>query len=116
MTKALWTLVLLPFAAAFATPSFAGAGSEVPQFGFQQICRATSDISLGDEQDNKQCMADEAGAKKQLASKWTSYPAGARSRCSAETQIGGDPSYVELETCLDLDDMTREGATAGMRD
>jgi len=29
-------------------------------------------------------------------------------RCSAETRIGGSPSYAELSTCLDMDKSVTE--------
>ena len=87
-----------------AMPSLAKAGPAMPQFDVGRTCHETSDLDPADPGEFKVCMDDEAGEKKQLASKWTSYPASARSRCSEETTIGGvAPSYVELSTCLDLD-------------
>ena len=86
-----------------AMPSLAKAGRVMPQFEVGLTCRDTSNLDPTDVGSFKVCMSDEMGEKKQLASKWVSYPAGARSRCSAETVIGGDPSYVELSTCLELD-------------
>ncbi|GJE45290.1 hypothetical protein [Methylobacterium soli] len=103
MRTPLRTLLLVSVTVAASVPSLAEAATAMPQFDTQQICRTTANLGYTDEQDYKSCVADEVGAKKQLASKWTSFPADARFRCSAEAQIGGDPSYVELATCLDLD-------------
>jgi hypothetical protein len=85
-----------------ATPALADAGSAVPQFDVTQTCRATSNLGLADEQSFATCMADETDARKQLASKWSSYSGTAKSSCGAEARIGGDPSYVELSVCLDF--------------
>jgi hypothetical protein len=85
-------------------PSLAEAGSATPQFDVQKTCRDTSNLGLADDQNFKTCMTDEVGEKKQLASKWKSYSPSTRSRCSEETTVGGvAPSYVELSTCLELD-------------
>ena len=103
-------LMLLSLAFALPMPAFAAAGSAVPQFDVTQTCRATSNLGLADEQSFATCMRDETDAKKQLANDWRSYSGAARSTCSAETRIGGDPSYVELSVCLDLDRSAYRGS------
>jgi hypothetical protein len=75
----------------------------MPQLNVEPSCRAATNLHLANNQSFASCMRDEAEAKDQVAKSWTSYPAAARARCSAETMIGGDPSYVELYTCLDMD-------------
>jgi len=101
-------LWLVSIALAVSTPALARPSSAIPQFDAAQICHATSNLGLGDDQSFPQCMQDETEAKNQLAKDWTSYSAEVRSRCSAETMIGGSPSYVELSTCLDMDKSVTE--------
>jgi hypothetical protein len=113
MTKALRKLLLVSAAVAFSTPAFAEADAAMPELDVQRSCRDTWSPGLAVEQDFRVCVGDEALAKKLLASKWTSYPAGARARCRAETTIQASPSYVDLTTCLDLDDLAAESSTAG---
>jgi hypothetical protein len=103
-------LLLVSIAVTLSTAALADAGSAVPQFDVTGTCRATSNLGLADEQSFATCMTDETDAKKQLASQWTSYSGAARSRCSAETQIGGDPSYVELLVCLDFARSVSDGS------
>src|SRR4051794_22048373 len=95
-------LMLVFLALALPTLALAGAGPAMPRFDVTQTCHATSNLGLADEQSFTQCMRDETDVQKQLASNWTSYSAPAQSRCSAETMIGGSPSYVELSVCLDI--------------
>jgi hypothetical protein len=96
-------LILFSVALALSTPALARADSVMPRFNVTQTCHATSNLGVGDEQSFAVCMRDEIEVEKQLANTWTSYSSAARSRCSAETMIGGNPSYVELFTCLDID-------------
>ena len=66
-------------------------------------CRAAAHIGEAAGQTFKECMHDELEAKNQVAKNWASYRAEARARCSAEVMIGGNPSYVELPECLEMD-------------
>jgi len=106
-------LMLLFVALPLSTPVFARADSAMPRFTVTQTCRGTSDLGVGDEQSFAVCMHDETDVERQLAITWTSYSAAARSRCSAETMIGGNPSYVELFTCLDIDRSLSGGNASG---
>jgi hypothetical protein len=45
-------------------------------------------------------MSDEQKAKRQLASQWSKFPAAIRASCTSQENIGGTPSYVSLQTCL----------------
>jgi hypothetical protein len=98
------------FAAAYLVQPVA-----TPQLNVEPSCRAASSVRLADSQSLAECMRDEAEAKKEVAKNWTSYSTAARSRCSAEVVIGGDPSYVELYECLDINkNLSRRSAgTAG---
>ena len=81
----------------------------VPRLHVEPSCRAVSSLDLAGGQSFSECMKDEAEARKELAGKWNGYPAASRSRCSAEVTIGGDPSYVELLECLEMNKFSRTG-------
>jgi hypothetical protein len=74
-----------------------------PELHVEPSCRAVTNLHLPGGQSFTQCMQDELEARQELAKKWTSYSAPARSRCAAEVMIGGGPSYVELLECLEMD-------------
>src|SRR3954471_18668201 len=60
-------LLLVSIALAVSTPALARPSSAIPQFDAAQICHATSNLGLGDDQSFAQCMRDETEAKNQLA-------------------------------------------------
>ena len=101
-------LMLASMALVVSIPAPARHGSAIPQFDAARICRDTSNLGFSEDQSFAQCMRDETQAKNQLAKDWASYSTEARSRYSAETTIGGSPSYVDLSTCLDMDKDVRE--------
>lgn len=42
---------------------------------------------------------------------WSTFRSDAQTMCAQETRIGGGPSYIELLTCLELD---QQGAAASL--
>jgi hypothetical protein len=92
------------FALAAVVPAFAidsaRAADEVPEFDIAQNCKAeTSEAGI---EGPAHCRSDETEAKNQLAKRWSSYSASQKKECVGETVIGGDKSYVELLTCLEM--------------
>ena len=74
----------------------------VPSFDVSATCGEARKFSTGEqrESDYKGCLADEQRAKAQLEQAWSSFKASDKGQCIEE---GPDPSYVELQTCLQLD-------------
>ena len=74
----------------------------VPKFDVARSCKldvaATAGLSV--DQSVKSCMNDEQKARQQLGSQWSKFPASSRASCTAQESIGGTPSYVSLQTCL----------------
>ena len=74
----------------------------VPKFDIARSCKldvvATAGLSV--DQSVKSCMSDERKAKQQLGSQWSKFPAANRASCTSQESIGGTPSYVSLQTCL----------------
>jgi hypothetical protein len=76
----------------------AGAADELPAFDIARNCNAEA-AGAGDP---ASCMKDEAAAKDQLAKRWSSYAASQKKDCVGESSTGGEKSYVELLTCLEM--------------
>jgi hypothetical protein len=79
----------------------------VPNINYEKGCRASSaaDASLGivgDDQSINACMADEKNARDQLAQQWAQFSPGDREHCERLAAWGEMPSYVELQTCLQI--------------
>jgi hypothetical protein len=92
------------FALAAIVPAFAidwaRAADEVPEFDIALNCKAeTSDASI---EGVAHCTSDETDAKNQLAKRWSSYSASQKKECVGESTTGGEKSYVELLTCLEM--------------
>jgi hypothetical protein len=76
----------------------------VPTFDIVRNCKldlaATADLSV--TQSLKACVNDENKAKQQLASQWSKFSASGKAECISQESIGGTPSYVSLQTCLEM--------------
>jgi hypothetical protein len=74
----------------------------VPKFDIARSCKldvaATAGLTV--DQSVKSCMSDERKAQQQLGSQWSKFPAANRASCTSQESIGGTPSYVSLQTCL----------------
>jgi len=76
----------------------------VPKFDIARSCKldvaATAGLSV--DQSIKSCMNDEQKARRQLAGQWSKFLAASRASCTSQESIGGTPSYVSLQTCLQM--------------
>jgi hypothetical protein len=83
------------------SPSLA-AVDIVPKFDIERSCRSelSGGSSIGETMAS--CRADEERARAELGPRWSSFSVTDKRLCIQETQIDESPSYVELETCLDM--------------
>jgi hypothetical protein len=74
----------------------------VPNFDIARSCKldVAATAGLAVDQSVKSCMSDEQKAKRQLASQWSKFKAPLRVNCTSQESVGGTPSYVSLQTCL----------------
>jgi hypothetical protein len=81
----------------------------VPKFDITRSCKldVAATASLSVEQSLKSCINDELNAKRQLAGMWSKFPAASRASCVSQESIGGTPSYVSLQTCLQMGQWVR---------
>ena len=81
----------------------------VPKFDIARSCKldlaATAGLSV--DQSLKSCINDEKKACQQLGSQWSKFPAPSRVGCTSQESIGGTPSYVSLQTCLQMGQWSR---------
>jgi hypothetical protein len=91
------------FALAAIVPAFAidrvGAADEPPAFDIAKNCRAEV---VGSLETAGSCTKDETDAKNELTKRWSQFSASSKKSCIGEAEIGGDVSYVELLTCLEM--------------
>ena len=92
-----------------ALPASAG---DIPRIDFERTCRDTPPVAMDKKATFEQCMADEKEARDQLSGAWAHASAKARQQCSAMTQLGGQSSYVELITCLEMENPSNANQSA----
>jgi hypothetical protein len=87
---------------------------DVPRFDIARGCKVDSnavfDPSLGKSGTIKRCMDDEQQAKDQLQTQWSGLANSDRTMCVASTTSDRSipPSYVELLTCLQDQQLARK--------
>jgi hypothetical protein len=77
------------------------ADDKVPSWNVEPSCRVEVNrtIPLGDVQ---VCMENERAARDQLAKEWEQFASADKSHCLRLSMLGGEPSYTDLLTCLEL--------------
>ena len=92
------------FALAAILPSFAidqARADEPPAFDIARNCSSEAAGAVAGA-GVASCTRDETEAKNQLAKRWSSFSASQKNDCVEESSIGGEKSYVELLTCLEM--------------
>lgn len=78
------------------------AADSVPNFNITANCKAelAGGSSVGETLES--CTNDEPQSKEQLAQQWSTFSKSDKDACIKETNVDGTPSYVELQTCLEM--------------
>jgi hypothetical protein len=79
----------------------ANAAEALPTYDYAKNCKEQLGYVLGIGQTEAACVSDEQQARQQLSSEWNSFSPAEKASCIRETNIG-TPSYVELQTCLQM--------------
>jgi hypothetical protein len=104
-----------PMSATIVAATIFVAADQVPNWNVEPSCRLqvgkTTLIS-----DMKVCMDHEREARAQLVREWNQFAAADKAHCLRLSSLGGEPSYADLVTCLELQRDARnlrekEGAT-----
>jgi hypothetical protein len=100
----------LCFTALFV-PQVAMADERIPNYDVRAMCRYAAQVA-GSVESEQTCLQEEQASRAELEKKWATFPSGDRAHCAAESSAGGLPSYVDLQTCLEMTrdarDMERE--------
>jgi hypothetical protein len=84
------------------------AGDGVPNLNVEQVCDGIAKqggVTFRDPaiaQEKKNCLDSEQGIREELVKQWSSFSANDRTHCVNESVMGGDSSYTELLTCLEM--------------
>lgn len=80
----------------------------VPVLDVDQVCRGIAqqggatfhDPAVADEK--KHCIDSEMAVRDELVKQWSKFNPSDRIACTTETRTGGESSYTELITCLEM--------------
>jgi len=83
-------------------------GDGVPHLNVEQVCKGIAQqggVTFRDpaiDQEKKNCLDSEQSIRDQLVKQWSTFSADDRTHCVNESAMGGDSSYTELLTCLEM--------------
>jgi hypothetical protein len=83
------------------------AADRMPEFHIDTICRAAAEAAVAPDRDAGACKRDELTAHDKLRDQWGQFTTSQKTRCVSLTRLDGNPSYVELLTCLELAKATK---------
>jgi hypothetical protein len=84
------------------------AADGVPTLNVEQVCQGIAQqggVSFHDTdiaEEKKNCLDSEQATRDQIAKEWSSFSPVDKTACTNESRMGGDSSYTELLTCLEM--------------
>jgi hypothetical protein len=86
----------------------AAAADDVPNLNVEQVCDGIAKqggVTFRDPQiaqEKKNCLDTEAAVRNELVKQWGKFDRADRISCVNESEMGGQSSYTELLTCLEM--------------
>jgi hypothetical protein len=81
---------------------------KVPSLNVEQVCEGIAQqggVSFRDPNiavEKKNCLDSEHAIRDELAKQWSSFSGADKTACTNEATMGGESSYTELLTCLEM--------------
>jgi hypothetical protein len=100
--------MILPAAFILGVHLMMPVADSVPTLNVDQVCQGIAqqggvtfhDSAFGEEKQN--CLDSEKAIRDQLVQEWSTFAAGDKTACTNESRMGGESSYTELLTCLEM--------------
>jgi hypothetical protein len=100
--------MILPPALILGVHLMVPVADSVPNLNVEQVCQGIAqqggvtfhDTAVGQEQQN--CVDSEKAIREQLVKEWSSFAPADKIHCTNESRMGGESSYTELLTCLEM--------------
>jgi len=80
----------------------------VPTLDVEQVCRGIAQqggVSFHDTdiaEEKKNCLDSEKAIRDEIVKEWSSFTPADKVACTNESKMGGESSYTELLTCLEM--------------
>jgi hypothetical protein len=94
--------MFLPMSTAILATTVLVAADEVPRLNVEPSCRVEVSKTIPNG-DMEVCMENERSAREQLVREWTQFTPADKAYCLRLSTLGGEPSYTDLLTCLELE-------------
>jgi hypothetical protein len=100
--------MMLPTVLALGVQLVMPVADSVPTLNVDQVCEGIAKqggVTFHDPQiaqEKKDCLDSEQAIRDELAKRWGSFSADDRVACTNEARMGGESSYTELLTCLEM--------------
>ena len=100
--------MILPTALALGAQLMMPVVDSVPQLNVEQVCEGIAQqggVTFRDPaiaQEKKNCLDSEQTTRDELVKQWSSFAPADRVHCVNESTMGGESSYTELLTCLEM--------------
>ena len=81
---------------------------KVPSLNVEQVCDGIAQqggVSFHDPNiavEKKNCLDSEHAIREEIAKQWSGFSPSDKTACTNEATMGGDSSYTELLTCLEM--------------
>jgi len=100
--------MMLPTMLALGAQLIMPVADSVPNLNVEQVCEGIArqggvtfhDPKMG--QEKQDCLDSEQAIRGELVKSWSSFTPADRTACTNEATMGGDSSYTELLTCLEM--------------
>src|SRR5579883_416542 len=100
--------MILPAALALGAQLAMPVADSVPRLNVDQVCEGIAQqggVTFHDPavaQEKKNCLESEQAIREELVKQWSSCSPADKPACTNESEMGGESSYTELLTCLEM--------------
>jgi hypothetical protein len=100
--------MIFPSLLALGAQLLVHVSADIPRLNVQQVCEGIAiqgGSSFHDQsvaKDTQDCLQSENEVRQELARRWSTFTASDKTHCINESEMGGDSSYTELLTCLEM--------------
>jgi hypothetical protein len=100
--------MILPPALLLGAHLFMPVADSVPTLNVDQVCQGIAQqggVSFHDNdvsEEKQNCLDSEQAIRDELVKEWSNFSSVDKIACTNEARMGGDSSYTELITCLEM--------------
>jgi hypothetical protein len=100
--------MILPKVLALGAQLMMPVADSVPTLDVDQVCAGIAEqggVTFHDPQigqEKKECVDSEKQIRDEIVKQWSSFSDPDKTACTNESRMGGDSSYTELLTCLEM--------------